>query len=112
MSILSKQRPPMQPPRLSSLLAGVMALLGATHTGAETMCRPTLTVEQVRFSEPGGQQRLWSAIVSVDASSCVTSWGPFYVNFVRLKEMAPDVLFSGEFTWEPGEVEVWVVLWL
>jgi|SRR5215475_13479988 len=112
MSIRSKQRRPMQPPRLSFLLAGVMALLGATHTGAETMCRPTLTVEQVRFSEPGGQQRLWSAIVTVDASSCATTSGPFYVNFVRLKEMAPDVLFSEEFTWKPGQVEISVEFWL
>ena len=89
-----------------------MALPGATRTGAETMCRPTLTVEQVRFSEPGGQQRLWGAIVTVDASSCATTSGPFYVNFVRLKEMAPDVLFSEEFTWSPGRVEISVEFWL
>jgi hypothetical protein len=102
----------MRLPRLSLLLAGTVALLSATHAVAETMCRPTLTFEHTRFSEPGGQQRSWSAILAVDASSCATTSGRFYVNFVRLKEMAPDLLFSEEFTWSLGRIEISMEFWL
>jgi hypothetical protein len=107
-----KQRRAMRPPRLALLLAGTVALLTATHAAAETMCRPTLALEHTRFSEPGRQQRLWSAILAVDASSCATTSGRFYVNFVRLKEMAPDVLFSEEFAWSPGRIEISMEFWL
>jgi hypothetical protein len=112
MSGRSKRRRPMRPPRLSMLLAGAIALLGATHTGAETVCRPTVTFEQVRFSQTLEQRRHWTAVLAVDASSCATASGRFYVNFVRLKEMAPDVLFSEEFTWKPGRIEISVEFWL
>jgi hypothetical protein len=90
----------------SFLLAGAAALLSATHTVGETLCRPTLTLEQAGLSETQGQQRLWSAVVAVDASQCAASSGRFYVNFVRLKEMAPDLLFSEEFAWSPERIEI------
>jgi hypothetical protein len=102
----------MRPPRLSMLVAGTGALFSAPHTVAETMCRPTLTFEQVRLAETRGQRRQWSAVVAVDASSCATTSGRFYINFVRLKEMAPDVLFSEEFAWNPGRIEISVEFWL
>jgi hypothetical protein len=111
MSFDDKQRRPMRPPRLSMLLAGTVTFLSATHTVAETMCRPTLTFEQASFSETRGQQRLWSAVVTVDASSCATTSGRFYINFVRLKEMAPDLLFSEEFAWSPGRMEAKMDFW-
>jgi hypothetical protein len=96
----------------SILLAGTTALFSATQTLGDMLCRPTLTFEQARFSEPGAQQRLWSTILTVDASSCATTSGRFYVNFVRLKEMAPDLLFSEEFTWSPGRIEISMEFWL
>jgi hypothetical protein len=37
--------------------------------------------------------------------------GRFYINFVRIKEMAPDVLFSEQFTWRPGPIEVALDFW-
>jgi hypothetical protein len=108
----NKQRHAMRPLRLALLLAGTVALLSATHAVGEAICRPTLTFEHTRFSEPGGQQRLWSAILAVDASDCAATSGRFYVNFVRLKEMAPDLLFSEEFTWSPGRIEISMEFWL
>ena len=112
MSFDDKRRRSMRPPRLSMLLAGIVALFSATHTVAETMCRPTLTFDQARLAETRGQQRQWNAVLAVDASSCAATSGRFYVNFVRLKEMAPDVLFSEEFTWSPGRIEISVNFWL
>ena len=38
--------------------------------------------------------------------------GPLLRNFVRLKEMAPDLLFSEEFTWTPGKIEISAEFWL
>jgi hypothetical protein len=112
MSRDDNKRRPLRRPRLSILLAGAVALLSATHTAAETMCRPTLTFEQARFSETRGQQRRWSAALAVDASTCATTSGRFYVNFVRLKEMAPDVLFTEEFAWSPGRIEISEEFWM
>ena len=106
----SKQ--PMRPPCLSIVLAGTVALFSVTQAVAETMCRPTLTFEQARFSETRGQQRLWNAVLAVDASNCATTAGRFYVNFVRLKEMAPDLLFSEEFAWRPERIQISMEFWL
>jgi hypothetical protein len=94
------------------LLAGTAALFSATQTNGETLCRPTLTFEQARLAETRGLQRRWSAVVTVDASECATTSGRFFVNVVRLKEMTPDLLFSEEFTWNRGRIEISVELWL
>jgi hypothetical protein len=94
------------------LLAGAAALFSPTQTGGETLCRPTLTFEQARLAETRGRQRRWSAVVAVDASQCATASGRFYVNFVRIKEMTPDLLFSEEFTWSPGRMEISLDVWL
>ena len=98
--------------RLSLPLAGAVTLFSATQTIGDTLCRPTLTFEQVGLSETQGHQRLWSAILAVDACQCATTSGSFYVNFVRLKEMTPDLLFSEQFTWNPGPIEISVKFWL
>jgi hypothetical protein len=56
-------------------------------------------------------QRVWTARVDVDASRCATSSGRFDINFIRLKETAPDLPFTEQFTWRPGEIEVSVNFW-
>jgi hypothetical protein len=89
----------------------VLTLFATTHAGGEILCRPALSITEVRFSEVRGQQRSWTAVVAVDASSCATSSGRFYINFLRIKEMAPDVLFTEEFTWRPGQIEVSLDFW-
>jgi hypothetical protein len=95
----------------ATALAGVIVLLGATQAVGETLCKPALAFEEVRLSEMRGQQRTWTAVVTVDASSCAVASGRFYINFIRIKEMAPDTLFSQEFTWNPGRIEISVDFW-
>jgi hypothetical protein len=102
----------MHRPHFSMLLAGTAALLSATQTVGETLCRPALKFEQVGLSETQGHQRQWSAVLAVDAAQCAATSGRFYVNFVRIKEMTPDLLFSEEFTWTPGRIEISVDVWL
>jgi hypothetical protein len=101
----------MQTSRLSLLLAIVIALFGATQSTGGTLCKPTLEFREVHFSE-AGEQRTWTAVLAADASHCATTSGHFNVNFVRLKEMAPDLLFTQQFTWRPGLFEVNVEFWL
>jgi hypothetical protein len=102
----------MQISRFPLLLAIVTALLGTTRATGNTLCKPTLEFREVRFSEVRGQQRIWTAVLAADASHCATTSGRFNLNFVRLKEMAPDLLFTEQFTWRPGLFEVSVDFWL
>ena len=96
--------------RTSILLAGVVVLLSATQTVAGSLCRPILTVKAVGFSEISPGQRRWSARFAVDASRCAADSGRFAIDFVRLKETAPDLRFTQQFTWRqftwrPGQVD-------
>ena len=96
---------------LCALLAGLIAACGATQAVAQDACKPLFTIKEVRFSEVRLSQRVWTALLDVDASRCATSSGRFDINFIRLKEMAPDLPFTEQFTWSPGEIEVSVNFW-
>ena len=56
-------------------------------------------------------ERTWSATLAVDASRCATTSGSFEILFTRLKENAPEIEFSEQFTWKPGSFEVSVNFW-
>ena len=51
-------------------------------------------------------RRIWTARIAVDASQCATPSGRFFIRFVRLKEIGPDLPFAEAFTWRPGGIEV------
>ncbi len=88
-------------------LLAVAALLGeAAHAAGEPTCRPSLVVREVELSEARQMQRTWTARILVDAERCAGTSGRFAVNFVRLKDDAPDLRFFVPFTWAPGEIEV------
>jgi hypothetical protein len=94
----------------STLLAGSV-VLGATQAIGSDMCRPHLSFEQVRLSEIKNQERIWSATLNADASSCATTSGRFLINFIRLKEDAPDMAFTEELPWAAGRTEISVRFW-
>jgi hypothetical protein len=101
-------------PRSSSfsvLLAGTALLLGITQAAGQQLCKPALSLENVRFSEIRNQHRTWTAALSVDAARCTATSGRFEISFDRIKETAPDVKFVERFTWTPGSVEVSVDFW-
>jgi hypothetical protein len=87
------------------LLVGTLALIGTTPSIGAPLCKPDLAVKQYQFSQPRAAQRVWTARIAVDASRCATASGPFNVDFVRLKENAPDLRFTQQFKWKPGQVE-------
>jgi hypothetical protein len=88
------------------LLAGVVALLGVPQAMGEPLCKPDLVVKDVKFSEMHLWQRVWTARIAVDASRCASASGRFSIDFVRLKEIGPDLRFTEQFTWRPGQVDV------
>jgi hypothetical protein len=92
--------------RSTGLTAGIIVILTTMHAAAEPMCKPALTVTAVRFSEMSQAQRQWTAELAVDASRCATASGRFAIEFLRLKENAPDLRFREPFTWTAGRTEV------
>jgi hypothetical protein len=83
-------------------LTAILALFGTTEAIAEHLCRPALTLDDIEFSSmiPPTLERVWSAVVSVDASQCAAnSKGNFDIVFTRLSENAPDLEMREQFTW-------------
>jgi hypothetical protein len=97
--------------RLCALWVGLVLACGATQALAQAVCKPSLAVKEVRFSEMQLMQRTWSAFLDADASSCASSSGQFQIDFVRIKEYAPDLSFTEQFTWRPGRLEVSLMFW-
>ena len=97
--------------RASILLAANLALFSATHAAAGQLCKPVLSLRDVRISETREMQRTWTGVLVADASRCSTTSGLFDVQFTRLKEMAPDVEFTERFTWVSGHSELSLDFW-
>jgi hypothetical protein len=66
-------------------------------------------VKSVSFSEVHQGRRIWTAHVAVDASRCAAKVGHFEIDFLRLREDAPDLRFAESFTWVPGEIDATTV---
>ena len=95
----------------SILLAASLVTFGAMQAAAGELCKPALSLRDVRISEPRNSQRTWSGVLVADASPCSTTSGQFDVQFTRLKETAPDLQFMERFTWISGQSEVSLDFW-
>jgi len=95
----------------SILLAASLVTFGAMQAVAGELCKPVLSLRDVRISEPRNLQRTWSGVLVADASPCSTTNGPFEIEFTRLKETAPDLRFTERFTWASGRSEVSIDMW-
>jgi hypothetical protein len=96
---------------ISAALAALIALTGATQAVAENLCRPALMLNDIEFSAmiPPTLERVWSAVVSVDASACTANAkGKFEIVFTRLSENAPDLEFRKQYFWSAPSA-VWSV---
>jgi hypothetical protein len=87
-------------------IAGIVVGLAANPGLAAPPCTPDLAVTSAHLSEMQALRRIWTARIAVDASQCATTSGRFFIRFVRLKELGPDLPFSEAFTWRPGAIEV------
>jgi len=93
------------------VLAGSLVVFSAMQAVADQLCKPVLSLRDVRISEPRSMQRTWSGVLVADASRCSTTSGPFEIEFTRLKETAPDLRFTERFTWASGRSEVSFDMW-
>ena len=95
--------------RISGFLAALLGLMSVAGAEGQPLCRPTLTLTAVDFSEmqPPTFERKWSAVVSVDSSPCAAnSEGQFEVVFSRLKEIGLENAFHERFRWRQTSVKV------
>ena len=97
----------MKPHRAALSAVALLVLVAAHAVAGEALCRPSFEVRSVTFSEMDihAWRRTWTAHLAVDAASCATTSGYFRIDFVRLKEDAPDLRFTETFAWMPGQVE-------
>jgi hypothetical protein len=99
---------------MTGFLAGMIGLTCVSQAAGQQLCRPSLELKDVQFAEmqPPTLERRWSAVVSVDASSCAAnSQGRFEVVFSRLKEIGLEVEVLERFTWVSPSVNVSVEFW-
>jgi hypothetical protein len=99
---------------ISAWFAAIIALIGTTDAIAEQLCRLALTLDDVEFSAmiPPTLERVWSAVVAIDASACAEdSKGKFEIVFTRLSENAPDLEFRKQYIWSAPS-SVWPVPFL
>jgi hypothetical protein len=103
---------PMRLSQPSILLAASLILFSVTQAAAAgQLCKPVLSLRDVRTSEPREMQRTWTGVLVADASQCSTKSGPFDMLFTRLKEVAPDLQFTERFTWVSGQSELLLDVW-
>src|SRR4051794_19535709 len=78
--------------KAAAVLAAAAVLIGFSSAPGlcKVVCKPVITVKSVQLSEPEGLQRLWSAVLEVDAGRCASSSGQFEIDFTRGKEMSLD----------------------
>ena len=86
-------------------------LIGPPQSRCAVACKPIITIKSVHLSELRDMQRVWTAVLAVNASYCATSFGRFEIDFIREKENAPDIQFTERFDWRPGQIEVSITLW-
>ena len=98
---------------LTPLLACGLVFASASAF-AEVACKPILSVRQVRDLH-GPTEALqswqWSATVVADARHCATQSGSFEIDFVRIKEFAPDLQFTHKARWRAGEFDLVLEMW-
>jgi hypothetical protein len=97
----------------TSLLAAAIAAAHTSFAAAKPVCKPKLTVNDIKFSEVqrDTQERRWTAIVTADASRCATTAGYFDLGVLRQKENAVELQFREQFVWSAPAVMIGIDFW-
>lgn len=92
--------------------AVVIANLMATGAMAAVTCKPILSVKNVRDVRTSTvpQPWFWTAAIHANPTFCATGSGTFEIDFVRIKEYAPDLQFTSKFQWVSGQFDVTIEL--
>jgi hypothetical protein len=99
-------------PTLTGLLACLLIWLTAISSQSAITCKPVLSLRNVREvrSSPAPQSWVWKATIAVDRTYCATGSGAFEIDFIRIKEYAPDMQFTEKFRWAAGQFDVSIEL--
>jgi uncharacterized protein YjiS (DUF1127 family) len=87
-----------------ALLCALLSSMAPSVEGAP-VCRPNISPKASAHSEVVNFQRKWTGVFAVDASRCATAAGSFEIEFVRLKEVGPDLPFTEAFAWRAERTE-------
>ena len=107
---VSLQKTSGRPSAAAFLLTVLLVFLPGTQAGAQSICKPALTVGNVALSDVVNLKRFWTAVVTVDASKCEIASGLFALGFVRVGN-GLDVEFAEPLVWRPGATKVRVEFW-
>ena len=83
-------------------------LLAPSSSLSQVACKhflSTKAVREVRAYTPTLQWK-WNATLNADNNHCATRSGNFEVDFVRIKENAPDLQFTQKFRWNQGQFDI------
>ena len=97
-----------------ALLACCVQLLSTAPASAQQTCKPALKFTQVDYAgmRLPKRQRTWTATLSVDARSCLTSSGRFEIIYSVEREYGLDCEVREEYFWKLGSVKVSREFWI
>ena len=94
----------------ASLLILWFLLLGEVGALSQVVaCKPLLSTQTVREVRPSSPQPLpwsWHATIVADTSFCASRSGRFEMDFIRIKEYAPDLQFTQRFQWSQKQFDI------
>jgi hypothetical protein len=91
----------------------VLGMLGPMSPAAATkVCRPAIEIQSHELARPYNLRRIWTANVSIDASTCATESGLFSLRIVRSAENAPDLEFVQPLLWRTGQKKLTFEFWI
>jgi hypothetical protein len=91
-----------------ALLIPVLLPLGAASAWSQVACKPFLSLKSVEERALSTQTVpwKWSATIVANIRHCATRSGYFEIDFVRVKENAPDLQFTERFRWHDEEFRI------
>ena len=90
-----------------------LGMLGPMSPAAATkVCRPAIEIQSHELARPYNLRRIWTANVSIDASTCTTDTGLFSLRIVRSAENAPDLEFVEPMLWQTGQKKLTLEFWI
>jgi len=95
------------------MLSAAFAAAHASLAAGGGLCKPKLSVQNVRFSDVQRetQERRWTATVAADASRCATTAGYFDLGVLRQKENGVELEFREQFIWSAPTVMIGIDFW-
>jgi len=89
-----------------------LVLLPRSTAYAGPSCKPILSILDTRELRVSPiQPYTWKATMFADVRHCATNSGVFEIDFVRSKELAPDLQMTEAFRWQAGQFTVELEFW-